>query len=436
MSLQIEFKRFPFWHRLLLRLPEPEEGSVYIVGGWVRDLLFFGQPCNLELDWSVSGNAIEWGRRIAARFHVPVLSESALGTSRLVVEHEGVSIRFDLASCRREYYPSPGDLPVVSPALIEEDLERRDFSINAMAIAVTFPVPEQALLLDPLGGIEDLARKRLRILHPDSFYEDPTRIFRLFRFQQRMGLVLSRGTEDALVRARDSCFLSSVSRSRLWDEVRNMVAEPDPLPIVFEWLARVPWGTMLPSLRSTGPRRLRLIRWLHLRQDVTPFLRNGKYNPELLFLLAFLYGISRKEFQRATSLFGVPDRVKERIRETLFQKNDRGVFHLFEERCAEEEGGWWREAGRIPLESAYLLAIRSPVERIGFWKKFFRASEESPTLLTGDDLLREGVSPSAFLSELLSEVRNLQRSGKLRSRGEALMWVRNRLGPSSPGDSG
>ncbi|MHB1285716.1 MAG: tRNA nucleotidyltransferase/poly(A) polymerase family protein [Leptospirales bacterium] len=426
MTTQIDFRQLPFWHRLLGRLPVPEGGQAYIVGGWVRDLLYFGHPCKLELDWSIPGNAIAWARMISDEFRVPVSAESSLGTAKLAIVHEGVSVSFDLASCRKESYPVPGGLPHTLPASIEEDLRRRDFSINALAISILFPVPENALLIDPCGGQEDLRQKKLRILHDASFYDDPTRIFRSIRFHHRLGLVFSEETEDALVRERESGSLFSVSRSRLWDELRNMIAEEDPLPIVYEWLVRRPWGKLL-SLHDTGPRRQRLMRWFGFQKDAHHFLRDRKYNPEFLFLLAFLYGLSRREVKKTLDLFGVPLRVRERINGTLFQNDDMGVFHYFEERCGNEEESWWREAGRIAPESAYLLALRSPVERRGFWVRFFRSREESQPLLTGEDLAPEGIFPSGKMGEILLEIRNLQRMGKLSSRQDALEWVRSQM---------
>ncbi|MHB1604841.1 MAG: tRNA nucleotidyltransferase/poly(A) polymerase family protein [Leptospirales bacterium] len=375
MRMRIGFKEFPFWYRLLLRLPKPHGGIAYLVGGWVRDLLFFGNPSKLEMDWSVPGNAVAWAREIAAEFRVPILFESPLGTARFVVEHEGVSIQFDLASCRTERYPSPGKIPVVFPATIEEDLARRDFSINALAVPISFPFKEHPLM-DPLGGVQDLRDKKLRILHPDSFRDDPTRIFRLFRFEHRLGMSYSDETEKSLVMARNSGIFSTISRSRLWDELRNTISEEEPLSIVFEWISRSPWGSLLPSLRNTASRRLRLARWIHLRDIVPSLTPNGKYHQECLFLIPFMYGLPRREFHQASLLFGVPGRIRERIRLTLFEKDDRGVFRLFEARCTREES-CWQEAERISLESAYLLSVRSPVERFGFWEKFFRMKGES-----------------------------------------------------------
>ncbi len=431
MHPQIDFRQLPFWHRLLRRLPVPEGGKAYIVGGWVRDLLYFGHPCKLDMDWTLPGNAIEWARMISDEFRVPVSSKTSLGTAKLAIVHEGVSISFDLATCRKERYPVPGGLPRTMPASIEEDLLRRDFSINALAIPISFPVPEKAGLIDPCGGGWDLRQKKLRILYGASFYDDPTRIFRSFRFQHRLGLVFSDDTEDALGRERESGSLFSVSRSRLWDELRNAITEEDPLPIVYEWLVRRPWGKLL-SLHDTGPRRQRLMRWFKFQKDVPFFFRHRKYNSELLFLLAFLYGLSRGEVKKALDLFGVPLRVRERINGTLFQNDDTGVFHCFEERCTSEEESWWREAGRIAPESAYLLALRSPVERIGFWVRFFRFTEESHPLLTGEDLAREGISPSGKMGEILLEIRNLHRTGRLSSREEALEWVRSHMRSNGP----
>ncbi len=183
-----------------LPLPEPLRGrpGVYAVGGAVRDVLL-GRPV-LDLDLAVeddlAGLAAELGVTVNERF----------GTARAV--HGDVTI--DLARTRRERYPQPGALPVVEPAGIEEDLRRRDFTVNALAVPL---VGGELLAVD--GALADLAAGRLGVLHDASFREDPTRLFRLARYAARLGFGVTPRTEERLAEALRARLTDTLSPARI-----------------------------------------------------------------------------------------------------------------------------------------------------------------------------------------------------------------------------
>jgi tRNA nucleotidyltransferase (CCA-adding enzyme) len=182
---------------------------VYLVGGAVRDLLL-GRP-RADVDLVVVGDAA----RLAARLGGAGVEHERFGTVKVEVDgHE-----LDIATARSETYPQPGALPVVAPAAsIEADLERRDFTINAMAI----PLDDETRLIDPRGGREDLERGLLRVLHPRSFEDDPTRAIRAARYASRYGFTLESET-DRLLRSTD---LATVSADRRRAELERLAAEP------------------------------------------------------------------------------------------------------------------------------------------------------------------------------------------------------------------
>ena len=139
-------------------------------------------------------------------------------------------VKIDVAQTRAESYPAPGALPEVRPASIAEDLARRDFTINAMAL----PLSEDGELLDPHGGLGDLRAGVLRVLHDRSFLDDPTRALRAARYAARFGFELEPETERLL---RDAD-LSTVSEDRIDNELRRIAAEDDPaaaLRLIAEW---------------------------------------------------------------------------------------------------------------------------------------------------------------------------------------------------------
>lgn len=204
------------------RLREAAAGTpAYLVGGAVRDLLL-GRP-RADIDVAVEGDVDELSRRLggAVRIH----PRFATATVRV----DGLEV--DLAATRSETYPRPGALPEVRPAPLSEDLARRDFTINAMAV----PLGSEARLIDPHGGVGDLERGELRVLHSRSFADDPTRALRAARYAARYSFALEPETERLL---RDAD-LSAVSGDRVEAELRKLAAEPEARR-GFERLAE--WG--------------------------------------------------------------------------------------------------------------------------------------------------------------------------------------------------
>lgn len=199
---------------------------VYVVGGAVRDLLL-GRG-RADLDIVVEGDAAA----LAARLGAEPVSHERFATAKVVLDgHE-----LDIASARAESYPRPGALPEVVPAKgIEADLGRRDFTINAMAI----PLREEARLIDPHAGRADLEAGLLRILHPDSFRDDPTRAIRAARYAARFGFELEPETA-ALLRVTD---LQTVSADRYEAELLRLAAEASAvagLTLLVNWGLREP----------------------------------------------------------------------------------------------------------------------------------------------------------------------------------------------------
>jgi tRNA nucleotidyltransferase (CCA-adding enzyme) len=181
---------------------------VYVVGGAVRDLLL-DRPRG-DLDLVVVGDAVA----LAARLGAEPVEHERFGTAKVVLDgHE-----IDIAGARTETYPHAGALPQVAPAdRIEADLGRRDFTINAMAI----PLEDGGELIDPHGGRGDLAAGRLRVLHPGSFVDDPTRAIRAARYAARFGFDLDPETEGLLRKAD----LGAVSADRRQAELLRLAAE-------------------------------------------------------------------------------------------------------------------------------------------------------------------------------------------------------------------
>ncbi len=193
---------------------------LYLVGGSLRDILL-GQPIR-DLDLVAEGDATALAMEASKELGGDVLSHSQFGTATLRLSGQ----HFDLTTARHETYSRPGALPRVTPSSIGRDLARRDFSVNAMAIALVGP--EEGRLLDPLGGQKDLARGLVRVLHSGSFVDDATRILRAVRYEQRYGFNLERETHRLLLEALEARMLDMVSGDRIRRELELTFQEEHP----------------------------------------------------------------------------------------------------------------------------------------------------------------------------------------------------------------
>lgn len=190
---------------------------LFLAGGSVRDMLLD----RAHEDWDVvlEGDGPTFARALAERQRARAVVHERFLTAAVTLE-DGRA--FDIATSRRERYPRPGALPVVEPACIEEDLWRRDFSINAIAVALT--PGEWGEVLDPAGGISDIQARLVRALHERSFWDDATRIIRAIGFEQRLGFTIEADTEHWIRQAAQGGALQTVSTERLGEVIVPLLA--------------------------------------------------------------------------------------------------------------------------------------------------------------------------------------------------------------------
>jgi tRNA nucleotidyltransferase (CCA-adding enzyme) len=210
----------------LIEVAEAHDGRIELVGGAVRDIMLGARP--RELDVIVDSGVERIASELAQRLEGETTLYERFGTAVV----RGANTSVDLARIRAESYASPGALPDVRPGTPEQDLERRDFTVNAIAMALS---GEQAGELRAVAGaLEDLAAHRLRVLHDASFLDDPTRILRLARYAIRLGFEIEPHTSALATAALGADALKTVSGQRLGAELRLAFAEPDPVRLLGE----------------------------------------------------------------------------------------------------------------------------------------------------------------------------------------------------------
>jgi len=214
-GLRERVSALPGMDRLLPALDGLE--PTFLVGGAVRDLLL-DKPV-VDLDLVVEGDARWEAQQLASRLDGTAIEHDHFGTA--TVRARGLSV--DLASARRERYSRPGALPSVEPAPLLEDLTRRDFTINTMAIALTGE--QLGRMHDPRGGYRDLRDRLVRVLHTRSFIDDPTRLLRALRYEARLDFAMDTDTEALARQAGARGAVATVSGSRVRDGLRLLLTE-------------------------------------------------------------------------------------------------------------------------------------------------------------------------------------------------------------------
>ena len=208
------------------QLAQEHGASAYAVGGCVRDW-WLGKGQTTDLDIALEGDAIAFAQVVAGHFQGQLMrTHQQFGTATVMIPLKAATVRVDVAMCRKETYAAPAAYPRVQPGTLRDDVFRRDFTINAIAVALN---PRHwGRVVDPFGGRRDLRAKRLRILHRRSFADDPSRILRGVRFAARLGL---RWERETLRACRDALAMGALGRlntGRLRKELDAISREERP----------------------------------------------------------------------------------------------------------------------------------------------------------------------------------------------------------------
>ena len=242
--------------------------KLYLVGGPVRDLLL-GNIIH-DLDFLIDGEIDSFIHEFSKVINSQPISSSQFKTFKYRIGDNEI----DIALARTEVYPFPGSLPNIKPSNIHQDLYRRDFTINAIALQL-FPKPYK--LIDPVNGIEELKNKRIKIIHEKSFQDDPTRIFRAIRYSSRFDFPIEQKTIDLI--HQDMNFISSLSGKRILNELIKYLSEND----TSNSLSSLTKYNILQFIDNNFPSNEEFITRLHV-------FKNEKYslNEKEVLLLAIL----------------------------------------------------------------------------------------------------------------------------------------------------
>ena len=404
------------------KMADRQQVSVYAVGGFVRDLLL--TTPTFDVDLAVEGRGIHFARTFAQRHKARVTTHERFGTATVTFAD---GQKLDIATARTEHYAHPAALPTVKPASIRNDAGRRDFTVNALAIRLN--TSRFGELVDEYGGEQDLHDKTIRVLHDRSFIEDPTRVFRAIRFEQRLGFRLSRNTALLIREAVRRNVFRRLSLSRLSNAIIQVLSEREPGKV----LARLADCNLLqfihPQLQwSPGlARRLKKVsqaieRHIRLNPD-------RPVQPWIVYSMALMATLPQPAVEAALSRLKFPRR---QTRTVLWvrQESER-LLQTLGQRQRVNRSETVRLLRNLPDETLVFLMANIPSET-GKRKlsALFTASQHVTPILTGKDLKAMGVKPGPLYKQILDRLLDARLNGTIKTEAGERRLVGQLTNPS------
>ncbi len=402
--------------------------AVYLVGGFVRDLILGVK--NLDLDIVVEGDGIKFAEVLSQKLNVGLIRHRRFGTATVILKRH---LKVDIATARREYYPQPANLPEVTRGVLKDDLLRRDFTINAMAISINRQ--DFGRFIDCFGGKEDLADKNIRVLHNLSFIDDPTRILRAIRFEQRYNFKIEANTLSLLRQANRLKMLEKVSRERLRDELILMLKEERPLKQLIRIKELIRFDFLNPGLslskntlaflksiesqiswfKRKYPKRRKLDIWLIYFIGLIDSL-----NINNIKLICKKFAFRRGEEKRILTYKKLKSKfIKELSRDkikpskvfSLLESLSYEVIILIKARFSPLTSGIPNSAGKNQILKKHI-------------EDFFEVYNGMHVYISGADLHKLGLTPGPCYQKIFHRVLNAKLDGLIKTKKEELELIK------------
>lgn len=389
--------------------------TAYAVGGCVRDLIL-SKPI-LDLDFVIEGSAIELADALEREFpgRLKVVARHARFQTATLEFFAEEKYEVDLSTARTEFYEYPAALPTVEPSKLEHDLLRRDFTINSLAVCLN---PGRfGSLIDYFGGMQDIKDQLLRVLHPFSFIEDPTRIIRAARFAARLGFTLEPKSKEQAKRAIAMGIFDNLGGVRIRAELRLILASPHRV-------------TALDLLGELGGKLRYLDAELEYGLPVRSLIRRAERllelypveEPWLVHLGLLISGLPESRLENALDRLQLAVDQKQKIVNGLSLPRKIGepgsepsrsaVYRLFNGQASES------------LAIAACLAPPGSLTR-RMIKLFIEQLEDISVELTGADLLKLGLPQGPSVGRILDALMDARLDGSINTKAEELAFVRS-----------
>ena len=391
----------------LRRLAPETSHGVYLVGGPLRDAVL--EAPLRDLDFSVVGDAPALAAALARDLDGRLIVHPRFRTATV----ELGDAQIDLVTARKEVYPRQGSLPEITPGSIGDDLARRDFSINAMAL----PIWGTGELLDPHGGLTDIAHQRVRALHDGSFFDDPTRMLRAVRYEQRFGFCLEEATMRQLRDALSAGVMSLVSSDRWRHELDRIVEEDRP-------------GRALARASDLG-----LLTGIHpalgaeATSDALARIAGAAEADAGAFLSALVYNVTAADGEGITHRLNLPNRQAKLVRDTIWLRERESLLASVAATPSKLAG---LLAG-IAEDAVTAVAVLTGDVEVSRGLAGHLANPGVSPRLTGTDLIEMGMREGPGVGKVLARLRDANLDGLASTAAEELSLARTLISEQGNG---
>ncbi|MCF8038447.1 MAG: CBS domain-containing protein [Desulfohalobiaceae bacterium] len=392
--------------------------KVYAVGGFVRDILL--HSTNLDIDLVVEGDGISFAKQLAEQLGGRLRSHRKFQTAVVILPDKH---RIDVATARLEYYEHPAALPTVELSSIKMDLLRRDFSINALAVEIN---PQNfGRLVDFFGGQRDLKEKNIRVLHSLSFVEDPTRILRAIRFEQRFNFQIGSQTKRLIKNALQLNLFHKLSGKRIFQELKLIMAEESPLPCLqrmqeFNLLTAIHPDFQLTTQKEKLLEKIeKVLDWYDLLY-LEPKPERWK-----VFFLGLLLVSKQEQIHHVAKRLDFPGKLEmffiqlkkdiQKARDSLFwwQKNQEAVSRIY------------FILHNLPLEGVLFLMASSRKEHTRKHISMYLSQLKDTKIdISGKDLKALGLSPGPAYNRILNLILTAKLDGQAPDKNQQIELAR------------
>lgn len=389
---------------------------VCLVGGFVRDLLLGVK--NLDLDIVVDGDGMRFAQELALHLKGKLIQHRRFGTATVSLSP---NLKIDIATSRKEFYPEPAHLPVVSKGSLEDDLYRRDFTVNALALDIS--CENFGKLIDFFGGKVDLDNKKIRILHNLSFIDDPTRILRAIRFEKRYNFKIEPRTLKKLKDAVSLKMLEAVSPHRMRDELILALKEGHPLKVIRRLRNLAGFNFISPKikLRQKDYKLFsaieKQISWYRMTYPC-----RRPIDAWLIYLIAILDSLSINESRKILQRFAFRKGEEKRVLD--YKKNNRNLSSKLK-REKIKPSKIFAMLGPLSYEVTLIFKAKYKNRRIQrHIENFFKVYNDIRILTSGYDLQKIGILPGPRYQKIFKKMLMLKLDGKVATKEEELQYIK------------
>src|SRR5450631_2066060 len=396
--------------------------NVYLTGGAIRDIIT-GFPIR-DLDFTVQGNALKLQKDLERAG--AVIGHADAETRSLLLTLPG-GVRAEIAMARSERYDKPGKAPQMAPATIHEDLRRRDFTVNAMALSLN--EGSRGLLMDPFNGVADIEAKVIRVLHNYAFLEDPSRMIRATRFTTRFHWPLEERTQARYESGKENGYIEHIQSSNIGYEIEQLAYEDDALGVLkaYEkegWLKVLNprWSTAKVDTAGLGA-------LMKTRQQMNELGYTPEVAPAVLHFLTERLG--DKDISDLRRAIPRKDLVE------AWKDLDSNAHHLAKRMSGKEAATpsrTWQLLSSARPEMILFLAITARQQAVALKiKNFFTKWRQVKQKIPLPEMTELRITPEMpEYSKIANDVFLLLLDGKLRSRTETLKYLKPLAPPPPP----